>query len=468
VGPVHRQEGQHNVVGDERRDLRGFVRHLSNRWVLLAAAELVAAGFLLAPDARKHLGPYLLLFLAGAGISLLAARILSASSPLFVIFCAALLRATLLARGPDLSDDAWRYLWDGSLAVRGVSPYAFAPADPAVQGRAPELYSRLAHRDLRTVYPPVAQAAFRVFGGRGNLTAWKAFAAAADVSVVALLAGAGGPGAGFAAALYAFHPLPITESAGEGHLDSVGIALLLASLAHLSRRRRGAAGVAFAMSVLTKYVSLAAAIPLLRKGRCKFLAAAALSGSVIWLAASRPGPSPAGDLGQYAMRWDFNSPLYMTAVAFMDSTGIPEKAKAIFLDWKERWGHPAWTLGVFPYFYSAFFARVLLGLVLVVFLWAIGWRVRRLETAVFGSLAALLLLSPTLYPWYLLWVLPFAARKREPAFLYLAAAIPLSYGLLYPMPGVSPGLLLACEYIPFGVLLLWTLRRRSRSAENSA
>jgi glycosyl transferase family 87 len=386
-----------------------------------------------------------------------------------VIFCAALLRATLLARAPDLSDDVWRYLWDGSLSARGVSPYAFSPDDPEMRGAAPQLFSRLAHRDVRTVYPPVAQAAFRVFGGRGSLTAWKAFAAAADVSVVALLAaGAGGPGAGFAAALYAFHPLPITESAGEGHLDSVGIALLLASLSHLSRRRRGAAGIAFAMSVLTKYVSLAAAIPLLRKGGSKFLAAAALSSAVLWLAAAHPGPSPAGDLGQYATRWDFNSPLYSAAVTLMDSSALPDRAKAFFLDWKERLGHPAWTVRVFPYFHSAFFARALLGSALAVLLVAIAWRVRRLEAAVFGSLAALLLLSPTLHPWYLLWVLPFAAKEREPAFLYLSAAIPLSYALLYPIPGVSRGLILTCEYIPFCPLLLWTLRRRGRAAENPA
>ena len=428
----------------------------------------MAAGFLFAPDARRHLAPYLLLFLAGAAISLLAARILSASRnshPLFVLFSAALLRATLLARSPDLSDDAWRYLWDGSLAARGVSPYAYAPADPAVRDHAPDLYSRLGHRDVRTVYPPAAQAAFRVFGGGGSLLAWKTFAAAADVSVVALLAGAGGPGAGFAAALYAFHPLPVTESAGQGHLDSVGVALLLASLAHLFRRRRGLAGVAFAASVLTKYVSLAAAIPLLRRGRGKFLAAAVLSAAALWLAASRPGAPPVGGLGQYATRWDFNSPLYATTVGMMDAARFPATAKEIFLGLKERWGHPDWTLKVFPYFYSAFFARILLGLLLAALLIGIGWRVRRIEAAVFASLAALLLCSPTLYPWYLLWILPFAAKRREPAFLFLSFSIPLSYGLLYPLPGVSSLVIEAAEFIPFYALLLLTLRR-SRGAED--
>jgi hypothetical protein len=422
----------------------------------------VAVGLLLSPDARERLAPYLLLYLAAAAISLLAARILPASGPGFLLLCGALLRATLLARTPDLSDDAFRYLWDGSVAARGISPYAFAPDDAAVSKIAPDLRPRVAHRDIRSVYPPVAQAAFRVFGAGGNLLAWKAFAGAADLSVVALLWTAGGPGAGFAAALYAFHPLPVTETAGEGHVDSLGVALLLASLLHVARVRRALAGIAFAMSVLTKYVSLATAIPLLRRSRFKFLAAVAVTAAVLWLAASRPGASPLGGLGQYATRWDFNSPVYSAAARLMDAAEIPERAKGVFLDLKEKWHHPDWTRGVFPYFYTAFFARALLGVVLAALLAWIGLRVADLETAVFASLAALLILSPTLYPWYLLWILPFAARKREPAFLFLSFAIPLSYALLYPVPGVSRPLLYACEFAPFTLLGAWTLVRSAR------
>ncbi|HKA36832.1 MAG TPA: hypothetical protein VKH43_08430 [Thermoanaerobaculia bacterium] len=460
MSPVHREKGEDDVVGGQRRDLGGLTRHVSNRWLLLAAGELVAVGFLLAPDAGARLAPYLLLFAAGAAISLWAARILTASKPLrpaFVVFAAALLRATLLLRLPDLSDDVWRYLWDGLVASKGVSPYAFAPDDPAVSGYDPGFNELLGHRDVRTVYPPVAQAAFRLFGK--SLYLWKAFAAAADVGVVALLAGAPGPGAGFAAALYAFHPLAVTETAGQGHLDSIGIVLLLACLAHLSHRRRGVAGLSFALSVLTKYVSLATVIPLARRGRGKFLAAAALSGSVIWLAAGEAGPSPLGGMRQYATRWSFNSPLYAGAVGVMEGLHVPERAKAVFLGLKERLHHPAWTSRVFPFFYSAFFARMFLASLLAAALIVIGWRVRTVDSAVFASLAALLLLSPTLYPWYLLWILPFAAKGRNPAFLYLSFAVPLSYALAFPLPGVPAGLVLAAEYVPFAVLLLLGVRR---------
>jgi hypothetical protein len=363
------------------------------------------------------------------------------------------LRATLVLRAPDLSDDMFRYLWDGRVAAAGISPYARAPKDPALESVAPELASRVAHREIVTVYPPAAQAAFRVFGESPKM--WKAFAAAADLSVVALLSSAGGTGAGFASALYAFHPLPVTEAAGEGHLDSLGVALLLACLAHLSRNRRSLAGVAFAMSVLTKYVSLAAAIPLFRRGRWKFALSAAFAAAALWIAATKGGASPAGGMRDYAERWNFNSPVYNGAFALMERSELPRKAKDAFLALKEKWNHPAWAQEVFPYFYSAFFARALLGLVLAAALFAIGRRARELSASVLASLGALLLLSPTLHPWYLLWVLPFAALRREPAFLFLSFAVPLAYALLYPLPGVSPGLVYAVEFLPFAALLAW-------------
>jgi hypothetical protein len=402
------------------------------------------------------MGLYLCVFLAGSLLSLFAARSLSASGPAFLLLCGGVFRATLLLRAPDLSDDVHRYLWDARVAEAGISPYAFAPRDPALDGVAPELEPRVAHPDIPTVYPPAAQAAFRALGGsRGGLIPLKALFSAADLVIVLLLCRSGG-GNRFAAALYAFHPLPITETAGQGHLDSLGVALLLASLAYLGSRRPLAAGLAYALSVLTKYLSLAAVFPLLRRGRLRFLASFSITIAAIWLAASR-GASPAGGLGQYATRWDFNSLLYPALVQGMDRLDLPTRAKGAFLDLKERLDHPAWTQSVFPFFYSEFFARAALGLLLLVSLILVARRWRDPEPAVFASLAALLLLSPTLHPWYLLWVLPFAALRREPAFLYLSFAVPVSYLLLYPVPGFPRALVYAVEYVPFLLLLARTL-----------
>ena len=42
-------------------------------------------------------------------------------------------------------------------------------------------------------------------------------------------------------------------------------------------------------------------------------------------------------------------------------------------------------------------------------------------------IGAFVVLSPTLHPWYVTWVLPFVALRPRAAWLWLAAAVPLSY-----------------------------------------
>jgi hypothetical protein len=351
------------------------------------------------------------------------------------------------------------------VAAAGSSPYALAPAEVR-RDFFPELRRRLAYPELRTVYPPVAQAAFRAAASTGapGISAMKALFSAADVAVVALLFASGGAGARFAAALYAFHPLPATETAGQGHLDSLGVALLLACLVFLARRRprRIAAGIAFALTALVKYVPLAAAPALLRRGRSWFAASAVAATAVVWMLATRGGVSPAAGLDTYATRWEFNSLLYPAVSMAVDRLDVPQKAKSAYLRWKDRREYRPWMQKVFPYFYTAFFARALLGIVLGVALLIIGASVKDVELAVFASIAALLVASPTLHPWYLLWVLPFAAKRREPAFLYLCTAAPISYGLLHPLAGWTPLAIRFVEYGPFAVLLGWTLWRKVR------
>jgi len=444
-------------------------------WILFAAGEAVALAFLGVPDARSHLPAYWGLTAAGVLVAFLAARSLSGSRPgsrtRFLILCAAAFRLTLLARPPDLSEDVWRYLWDARVARSGVSPWALAPDDPSLAGLAPRLLERVAHRDIRTVYPPAAQAVFQVAGFESAPWLLKGVFAAADVAVVALLAGAGPPAGAFAAALYAFHPLSITETAGQGHLDALAVALLVAAVLHAASGRRTSSGIALALSVMTKYVSAAAALPVLRRGGLRAAVAFGALSAAIWMAGSRGGVSPAGGMDQYATRWEFNSLIYPAVERAVDAVRLPERAKADFIRWKARHHDPPWTARVFPYFYSAFFARGILAVGLAVLLVAIASRTAaKPETGLWGavlaSVGALLLFAPTFHPWYAIWILPFAAVRRNAAFLWLASVAPLAYGLLYPVAGLPPGAILAMEYVPFAVLLVAApiLGRRRRAA----
>jgi hypothetical protein len=218
---------------------------------------------------------------------------------------------------------------------------------------------------------------------------------------------------------------------------------------------------------MTKYVSAAAALPVLRRGGLRATVVFAAVSAAVWVAASSGGVSPAGGMDQYATRWEFNSALYPAVERAVEAVRLPDRAKAEFIRWKARHRDPPWTARVFPYFYPAFFARAILGIALAILLVVIAVRARPgdgLWGPVLASLGALLLFAPTFHPWYALWVLPFAAVRRNAAFLWLASVAPLAYGLLYPIAGLAPVVILAIEYVPFAILLVAApvLRRRRR------
>ena len=85
----------------------------------------------------------------------------------FYIGIGIVLRAVLLFAAPGLSDDVYRFLWDGYLLQAGISPFEHLPSYYAeagfpVSGHSPELFSKLNSPNYYTIYPPVAQLTFLV------------------------------------------------------------------------------------------------------------------------------------------------------------------------------------------------------------------------------------------------------------------------------------------------------------------
>ncbi|MFT5998188.1 MAG: alpha-1,6-mannosyltransferase [Neolewinella sp.] len=78
-----------------------------------------------------------------------------------------ILRVALVFAFPLLSDDVFRFIWDGHLVAAGVNPFAELPAfylevENAVPGLTQELFDRLNSPGYYTIYPPVAQGVFTV------------------------------------------------------------------------------------------------------------------------------------------------------------------------------------------------------------------------------------------------------------------------------------------------------------------
>ncbi len=325
--------------------------------------------------------------------------------PTVLLGGALLLRVLFYLPFPDLSDDIFRYLWDGVVALEGTRPYTLRPSDPALTHlHELELFREMNSPEYISIYPPLSQ---YVFLAGGLLYRWLGFGVAAyGVKAGFLLMEIGGllllHGAlrrfgrtPEALALYAWNPLVLLAVAGGGHTEGglvLGLGLLLFGLAMApGRRRTMAVWAGWGIAVLAKGIPLVVA-PLLwralgrESGRGAVLVGTLGGMGLLSLPFLRPedlwGIAESAQL--YVRLFEFNAGLHTLL------RGIVE-------------GSPWSDLGVHV-------GSLLRTVFLVGALW-IGLRhpVRDGGEVARGTLLVLslyLVCATTVHPWYLLWVLP--------------------------------------------------------------
>src|SRR5215472_4021933 len=177
----------------------------------------------------------------------------------FGLALAAIWHFQFLRMPPGLDDDIHRYVWDGHVQRLGYNPYVLVPSDPALAGLHTTETRTLNNPEVPSPYPPGAQLFFRaVTSIHESMLALKVAFVICDLAVVFVLLDVlrrTGHGEHWVLA-YAWHPLLATEVAGSGHVDIVGVLLLLVSAAALLRRWRSAAAVAFALAVAVKFLPI--------------------------------------------------------------------------------------------------------------------------------------------------------------------------------------------------------------------
>jgi hypothetical protein len=428
----------------------------------LVAANL---GLLLVFDLAHHLVPTLALLGAAFLMLLFAApRLEAARGPVSgaVLLGALLLRLPLLPLPPTLSDDVLRYLWDGKVAAAGLNPYALAPAAEKLAPLRDEIWRRLPHRSVPTVYPPLSLAAFSIaIRTPFPMPVWKLMATGADLAACWLLLGVARklglpPGR---TVWYAWNPLVALEVAGMGHVDALGVAAVLgAVLCLLPPVRRGGAATLAAAGVLAKLVPFAA-LPMWARqsGRpWRFLGGAAgLVAVAVLPVALATGGLPPG-LVTYGVSWEFDGPLFEPLWRLLAAAGAAPALAHGVDRLKSLTGLYQGLNPIYPYLYPQLLAKLVLAAGMAAAVVA-SLRERDPATGTGRLLGRLLLCSATVYPWYLLWVLPWAALRRDIAWLTLSALILLSYLPQFAGVALWPWVY-AVVWIPFFGMLL--MRRR--------
>jgi len=150
---------------------------------------------------------------------------------------AILSRAILVPAAPTLSNDIYRYVWDGRVMAAGISPYAYSPGasevDPLHENDE-EIWPYINRKAAITIYPPGAELFYAaIYNLNPNSVTWtKAAMALVDLAncllVVLLLRRLAMPVA--RSLVYAWSPLPIIEFASSGHVEALSVFWTLLAL----------------------------------------------------------------------------------------------------------------------------------------------------------------------------------------------------------------------------------------------
>ncbi len=387
---------------------------------------------------------------------------------IWVVLAGLVMRAVQFGAEPILEDDYNRYLWDGALTANGLNPFTHSPAH-VTEGRnlpAPmaalataggPVLERVNYPEYRTVYPPVAQAAFAAayFIKPFSLDGWRFVLLLADAGVLimifTLLRQVGR--SPLWASLYWWNPVVVKELFNSAHMEPIVLLPVLAavSLACAARPLPASAMLAIAAGaklwpavLLPGLVRpyLTSPLRLLVYG----LVFTIVVGALAWPVVSSGLDSSSGFLA-YAQKWQASSALF------------------IIVKWLAGQFHSAFgfeTIG------PDVIARAIVVAILGAFvLWLNAasppdnptWIKRSAATV-----AVLFLVSPTQFPWYFVWLAAFLPFLPMRGLIAITALIPLHYTFFHFDPRDQAQLYhngaVWLIWLPVWSLLAWDVARQ--------
>ncbi len=399
---------------------------------------------------RTNFNQVVLLYFALFGLYFAALRLhLFGGGWKRLLAAAILLRICLLFMIPNLSDDYFRFIWDGLFTAAGQNPYLVMPSTymagaQAVPGITDYLFQHLNSQQYYTVYPPVCQAIFgfsaRVCGADifWNVLMMRLFILLADLGTIMLLFKIARmldfkPSS---VAVYAFNPLVIMELTGNLHFEAVMLFFLALAVYLLAINRWPYSASSYGLSAGAKLVPLIF-LPLLvrRLGWRRSLAYFAITGLVLILIFIpfmnlQLAANLASSLGLYFQKFEFNASVYYLArwlgylltgyntIAIL-GVALPLFSLALIILIAAREKKPAW---------ETFFTGMLL-----------------CGTAYY-------LLATTVHPWYIATLVLASAFSRYRYALIWSMLIVLSYSAYGSVPYTENLWLVVLEYV---VVLGW-------------
>ncbi|HET6266646.1 MAG TPA: hypothetical protein VFG11_02940 [Acidobacteriota bacterium] len=380
-------------------------------------------------DWNSHIPLFLVLYFCAFAAYGIAARLTLKNAfdsvpriSAWIFAIAVVIRLAVFFQEPSISEDFYRYVWDGRVQIAGFGPYDHAPQEPEVQSLRDGNYERMHQKEYKSPYPAAAELLYRLLAYTyPNLLLYKFGILAFDLLLIEvlrrLLAKASLHPANLL--LYAWHPLPVIEFAGSAHMDIMGIALLAVSILMLESSHKALSGAFFSAAILTKLLPIFAFPWLVRKGGWKFVVAAAVVGIALLSIYYTPDLRMKNGLMVYYRIWRYNDSLFGVMYKWF---GGAEPAR--------NWG--------------LFFV-----ILITAFCYAASYPIYRSIWIIF---AAFILFSPVVHPWYVCWVIPFLAFYPNKTWIFFTGWVAIAYLIRYLYPGGNWPDLLWLKLVVYGPL----------------
>ena len=353
---------------------------------------------------------YILLYCALMGVSLWLWRS-EAIRPQQVLCLGFIILIALFPLAMLTSNDAERYLWDGALFLSGFDPYVTAPNAVEVTDLRSHWPTPEEHAAYPTLYPPGALVLFGLSALAGptyGVWLWKAIATlAAMLSLYLIYDLLRRRDALRALPLAALSPLLLFETGAGYHLDVFCVLGVSAALYFIDRERIIWAGIIIGLAATVKFLPAVIAGPLLfylkPAKALKLFLAASLTWGAVYLLMFGLGYKPLGLLPTFFEKWRGGAPLYPVLESLQTAAGLSHKGFLTLLA----------LLALSGFGLSAILARR-----------------GHIMAAIMLSLAVPLLLSPVLFPWYLMVFVPLLALRPNLTLIIAFTLAPLSYVVL--------------------------------------
>lgn len=356
---------------------------------------------------------------------------LGASALLIILAGAVLFRVVLLRGSSTLSDDVYRYQWDGRVQRAHLNPYVVFPNAEGLEWLQNHEHPEPPGEEIPTLYPPLAEFAYRLIE---TVPGYKRVSTVLDLAsagvLLLLLAATKQPLHQVLA--YAWNPTVLISFALSGHFDSLAIVTFLAALLFLITNRQALSMAALALSFLSKLFPALLLLTFLRRVRLAQVGVFAFLVMAFYVPFLGAGWHLLDGARDYARDWVNNASLFHV----LSFVGGPVAAK--------------WIAGL-------------------IVLAAMGYLANRQAAPLWTSLVltgGVLLVSPTAFPWYFTWSIPFLCFYPSPAWLLMSVTSVLGY-----TPAITYGageplknslLMLSLEYGPVYLWLAyycWATRR---------